>query len=337
MTASLLVLIVGVVLLVYAISGAVAHAGLFADPVSPRSNHTKPTSRAGGMLVVGCVAAIDLIFSLFGGFPLPPMFVYPVLGAALLGGLDDAVGLPAIPKLVALMAIALVGVVLTGPIPSLPLPFMEAIPLPAGLSWPLTVLFVIGFVNAFNFMDGLNGMAAGTALVGCFLVIALAATDDAGLVLVAVLTSAALFGFSLRNIRQGTIFMGDAGSLGVGTFIALAAVHSSSRGGVSFWCFLLPFVPFLTDTIVTFVKRLLSGAPVLDAHKEHFYQRLRVRGWSHQAISLAYMAMSLLGAAVGFAVVRTHAGGLILPAALGLIGVYAAVMVAMFRRGEPQS
>lgn len=337
MMVSLLILILGVILLVYAISGVAAQMGLFADNVSIRSNHTRPTSRAGGVLIVGSVVMIDLIFSLFGGLPPPPVFLYPVLAAALLGGLDDALGLSAVPKLTALTAFALVGVALTGPITTLPLPFLEPISLPALLGWPLSVLFVLGFVNAFNFMDGLNGMAAGTALVGCLLVIAMAGPQDAGLVVVGVLTSAALFGFSLRNIRLGTIFMGDAGSLGIGLFLALAAVHSSAEGPANFWCLLLSFVPFLTDTLVTFFRRLLAGAPVLDAHNEHFYQRLRSRGWSHQAISMAYMAMSLAGAACGLAIARADAVGLALPVGLGLVGVYAAVMFVMFRRGEPQS
>ncbi|WOI52103.1 hypothetical protein [Parvularcula sp. LCG005] len=325
---SLLTLCIGATVLSYIITGVVAKSGFLSDPVSARSNHTVPTSRAGGLVVL--FVAITLCgVAWSAGAPLPPPVAVMALCAGALGALDDATPLAPTLKLGVLLALSILTTLVSGVVLAVPIPFVGMVALPALVAWPLAVFFVLGFVNAFNFMDGLNGMAGGIGMAGIGLIVATGAAGSVGLVIVALILAAVLFGFTIRNVMKGSIFLGDAGSLSVGLFLAASALWSSQADASYFYIFAIGMLPLIIDTAFTLLRRAREGKSVLDAHKEHLYQRLREQGWSHQAVSAAYTALTILCGTLALSLGRSPTG-LWLAGVLG-IAAYSAAIFWMFR------
>ena len=272
-----------------------ARAGLLPDAVSARSNHARPTSRAGGAVVVLVFAGLMLSLArwtqLLGQAELR-LFAC-IACAGLLGLIDDAAGLPAWVKLIGLTLIAALVAGATGPVAALPVPGAGWWGIPGGVGFLLAAAWVLGFVNVFNFLDGLNGMAAGTGVV---LLAGLAALGAPPLVCLGL--GAVLLGFAVPNVLGGRPFLGDAGSLAVGTAIAGAALMPG-EGAV--WLLAGAAMPFLADAGLTLLRRSSEGEPLMQAHSDHAYQRLHRAGWSHQAVALAYTLLALGGAAGGIA------------------------------------
>ncbi|WP_051881343.1 hypothetical protein [Parvularcula oceani] len=268
------------------------------DAVSARSNHTEPTSRAGGLIVALCFAAGAGGLAVAGYTSQAALnLLVLVAGAATVGFLDDVLDLSAPTKLVSLIVLGLLSALLCGPIAALPVPLLGWTALPAVLGYALAALWVLGFVNVFNFMDGLNGMAGTTGMVllsGLALFCPGAGPAGGALYLAFLCLAGSLFGFLVRNIRRGAPFLGDAGSLGLGTGISAGALLLVREGGGGEIPYLLAVgaMPFLADVATTLVQRARRRAPLMQAHKEHAYQRLREAGYSHDAVSAAYGALS---------------------------------------------
>ncbi|MBB4660031.1 glycosyltransferase family 4 protein [Parvularcula dongshanensis] len=313
--------------LAYAFCGLVARWHVLSDPVSERSNHVAPTSRAGGAVVMA-------VLSLSGAavvFLLPGQRATLVLlgfsgAAALLGLLDDAHALPPVPKLVVLLSVSIGAALAVGGVPGLPLG-IAWLPLPAFLGLPIAVLWIFGFANVFNFLDGLNGMAAGTGivlLVGLGLV-----SDEQGLLFLA--GASALLGFAWRNIGQGAPFLGDAGSLGLGTLIAAGALQSAGpRDPLPLFLIAAAALPFVADAAVTMAQRFRAGAALMTAHSEHAYQRLRRAGHSHDVVSLTYTALAAIVLALGLAL-RGLDAWLPIPLALLSLVLWTVAVRRLFR------
>ena len=307
---------------------AAGRAGLLPNAVSARSNHVRPTSRAGGAVIVLVFAGLVLSLARWTALLGPPelnLFV-GIACAGLLGLIDDAMGLPAPVKLVGLTLIAALVAGAAGPVASLPVPGAGWWSLPGGLGFLLAAAWVLGFVNVFNFLDGLNGMAAGTGVV---LLAALAALGAPPLMCLGL--GAVLLGFAVPNVLGGRPFLGDAGSLAVGTAIAGAALMPGQGPGEgTVWLLAGAAMPFLADAGLTLLRRASEGEPLMEAHSDHAYQWLHRAGWSHQAVALAYALIALGGAAAGVAL---QGEGAWTPWAVivGTLAAWAAVTRAMFR------
>jgi UDP-N-acetylmuramyl pentapeptide phosphotransferase/UDP-N-acetylglucosamine-1-phosphate transferase len=183
-------------------------------------------------------------------------------------------------------------VTLTGP-PSLPGPFA-----PPLVATPLTIAWLVAFTNAYNFMDGIDGMAGGQALIagaGWAAIAWLRGSPESALA--GLIIAAASCGFLIYNWHPAKVFLGDAGSSLLGfLFAALpltvpAPDWSALAGGA-----LLGWL-FLFDTGLTLARRLLRGEDVLAAHRSHMYQRLILTGMTHQSVALKYMLLALAGIA----------------------------------------
>ncbi|RFB04325.1 glycosyltransferase family 4 protein [Parvularcula marina] len=279
---------------VYGLSGRAAAKLWLTDKVKARSNHRQPASRAGG-LVITLVILVATGVAILLGWPLPPTLAVIALVAAGIGLLDDISDIPARMKMAAFVVLCGFASIYTGPLGHIPLPFGPGISLPEPAGYVLAALFLFGFLNAFNFMDGLNGMAAGGGMIGLSVLLVLFAPSNGGIVILYVITAAALYGFAVRNLLKGGIFLGDAGSLGVAMLLGAGALHAGQARPEAVYVFAIAFIPFLLDVAYTFCRRAMRGARVFDAHKEHIYQRLRAEGWSHQAVSAAYALLILNG------------------------------------------
>lgn len=268
-----------------------------ADVPNERSSHTVVTPKSGGVAIV-----LSLVFFMvFSHFFIVPVFSPDILllfllasSLGLIGLMDDVFHLSYKPRLFVQFTVALVLVFLGYSIDHIPLPGVEEIPL--GILGPvITIFWVMGFINAFNFMDGLNGLSAGCALVVSLLILLFMPIMNPlyflfyGLIF-------SLFGYLRYNFHAGRIFMSDVGSQFLGGIFAIATlmVEPMTLGNFKYYIIPLLFLPFIYDATLTFIIRLVRGKNVFEPHKEFLFHRLNAGGWSHTQVALFYMGLVLL-------------------------------------------
>jgi UDP-N-acetylmuramyl pentapeptide phosphotransferase/UDP-N-acetylglucosamine-1-phosphate transferase len=289
--------------LVACLKGVALRLRLFDEPTH-RSLHLRPTPRVGG-LGIACTVVLGTQLAVQAPAVLMTMGLAALIAA--IGLWDDLQSLSPGGRLAMQSAIA-IGVLLIWRAPG-------GLTLgPVELSWPawlgasLAILWLVGFVNAFNFMDGIDGMAgtqAATAATG-WLIIA-TWSGNADLAIVAGLVLGAAIGFLWHNWPPASIFMGDGGSAFLGFVLAVLPWY----GGVErLWPLaVLSTWPLVFDTTFTLLRRLRRGERWWDAHRSHLYQRLVVAGWTHRATTALYGMLTAAGvaAAVTLAVVPGRA------------------------------
>jgi UDP-N-acetylmuramyl pentapeptide phosphotransferase/UDP-N-acetylglucosamine-1-phosphate transferase len=314
------------------------------DIPNDRSSHTKPTPRGGGLAIV-LVSIVGMVIAwlVYPIWSVGTLFGY-VLGGILIatvGWMDDVRPLAYRIRLAGHILVAFIAILGFGYCKSINLPLLGQISL-GWLGIPITFIWVVGLINAFNFMDGIDGIAGGQAVVGG---IGWAVVGWlSGLTLISalgLLLAAASLGFLVHNWPPSRIFMGDVGSTFLGyTFAILpvSAAQNDSRfallGALFVW-------PFLFDTAFTFSRRLRNGENVFEAHRSHLYQRLVVIGYSHRFVSIFYIGMTFLGIVLSL-IWFQNIGGSSLAVALGMpllcICLWAFVRTQEKRRiSRPQS
>jgi UDP-N-acetylmuramyl pentapeptide phosphotransferase/UDP-N-acetylglucosamine-1-phosphate transferase len=264
------------------------------DEPNERSLHTVPTPRTGGIAI--CVALL-----LGWLLSLAPQYheVFPariVLGAAMVATvslLDDLYGLPQLPRLLMHGVAAFVmidgGIVIQGEL-------LPGIVIPAGgaVAAACTFLLVLWLTNLYNFMDGMDGFAAGMAVIG-FGGLGLLGLwhGDPFFAGTALTVCAAAAGFLWFNFPPARIFMGDSGSTTLGFLAAGLLIWASRRDVLPVWQGLIIFSPFVVDATVTLLGRVLAREALFRAHRSHYYQRLVRIGWGHRRTVLAEYAVML--------------------------------------------
>ena len=237
---------------------------------------------------------------------------FPLMGLAVLafglGLLDDHVTLPALTKLGGQMFIAFLFTLIYGSIDAIPLPGFGVIDL--GFMGPLlTIFWIVAFMNAFNFMDGINGIAAlaGTITAATLALVA-ASVGETAWAAVSLLLALALFGFLPLNFRAGRLFMGDSGSQLVSFLLATLGLLAarSSNGAVSHILIPIVMTPFLFDVAFTLAHRHLRKRNLFSPHCEHIYQLLVRLGWSHNMVATTYFTLTVICA--GLAVITMSLG-----------------------------
>jgi UDP-GlcNAc:undecaprenyl-phosphate GlcNAc-1-phosphate transferase len=232
-----------------------------------------------------------------------------LVGVALIAGIglvDDLQGMRARVKLSAQVVVALVAYGLGLSIDTLDGPW-GAVSL--GIwSLPLTVLWIVGVINALNLIDGLDGLASGVALTGIAAFFAIGLIHGSADPILPVLAAAAggVLGFLRFNLPPSTIMMGDAGSMLLGFLLAAVAISLTQAGrvGMQPWIPLLVLALPLADTGRVIVRRLAAGHPVFLPDKRHVHHRLLALGLSQRRVTLVlWTASAILGfVAVGLAV-----------------------------------
>jgi len=158
----------------------------------------------------------------------------------------------------------------------------------------LAVLFLVWMTNLFNFMDGSNGMAGLQAVFGGVVLFYL--FESAGqhnLALAAASVAASCAGFLPWNLGNARVFMGDVGSISLGFVFGALLVIGVGNGSFSLPVALLVMLVFITDSTLTLIGRVLQREQWYNAHKQHLYQRLIARGWTHGRVALLYQAINL--------------------------------------------
>jgi len=290
-----------VFLIALAASRVAATARFMPDRPNHRSSHVRATSKAGGLAIIGAWIAGMLVITAFGGaddigVSAARLALLAVLALAM-GLADDRWDLAPPVKFAGQFAIAFLFVSLFGSIEAAPLPFIGNLPL-GGFGGVITVLWVVGFMNAYNFMDGANGLAAGCAVIGlCVFAVTAVFLGPLFAAMSAILLGVATFGFFTSNYDRGKIFMGDSGSQGVGFLIAALAVIAADQSSVSILTAPVIFLPLIFDVVFTLGHRLLRRKNLLHAHREHLYQLLIRSGRSHRSVAILYMAQTAFASA----------------------------------------
>lgn len=162
---------------------------------------------------------------------------------------------------------------------------------------PLTILWVIGITNAFNLLDGLDGLAAGSALFSTIVVFAVAVFSERSLVaLLAIALAGAILGFLRYNFNPATIFLGDCGSLFIGFMLSAFALLGAQKSPTVI-AVAIPVVSFglpILDTTISMLRRWISGKPLFIADREHIHHKLLDRGLSHRQVVIVLYGVSAL-------------------------------------------
>ncbi len=284
------------------------------DVPNGRSSHSVPTPRGGGApIAAGLVLAALLL--MHGTVAITFAVAVAVFGV--IGFADDLGGLPAGQRLVlqGLASVAIAGVLVDLAHPPVAI-------LVAGVA--LVALWIIGFVNAFNFMDGVNGISGAHALIGGAFYACLGwLHPDPFLAAAGAAVAAGALAFLPWNAVRARVFLGDAGSYGLGVALAVLAAYSVIRG-IPAEAALAPLGLYLADTAWTLQRRIRAGERIFEAHRTHTYQQLCDVGWSHQRVTIATAAITaalcLLGACslTGHPALRAAADLV----ALGLLAAY---------------
>jgi len=167
------------------------------------------------------------------------------------------------------------------------------------ISAVLTVFWVLLISNAFNLIDGLDGLSAGSALFSTLVVFVVSLLSGNPFVaLVTVVLAGAILGFLRYNFNPATIFLGDSGSLFLGFMLSAVSLAGAEKG-TTVVAVAIPIVAFglpLLDTVLSVVRRFLSGQPLFTADREHIHHRLLKRGFTHkQAVVTLYGVSAALG------------------------------------------
>lgn len=298
------------------------------DHPNARSSHTAPRPRSGGLAILLGLAAGG--WALAAAIPLGSALwlALCVLLVAAVSLADDVRNLSAFVRLVVHFGAA-AAIVLGGGVAlyRLDFPFWELV-LPEWFALAGSICYLIWMLNLYNFMDGIDGLAGGMAVLGFAALAAMGflagASQFAWLSLVVAAASA---GFLAFNFPPARIFMGDVGAGTLGFLAGLFTLWGARANVFPFWAGVLVFSPFVVDATWTLLRRAASGDKPWQAHRVHAYQRLVQAGWSHRRTTLCEYA--LMTSCAGSAILVREEGNLVGGAVLlGWILIY--VLLGIF-------
>lgn len=287
------------------------------DVPNMRSSHVDPTPRGGGSALALPIVVAALLSR--GMWPVRLGLLIAAVPMALLGLIEDARGIP--------IGRRFGGQILIG---VLAVPFLlqgaHLTSVDSALAAVLGVVWLVAFVNAFNFMDGINGVAGAEVIVagatyawlgrGRFPVLV-----DGGLI-----AAGAAVGFLPFNFPRARMFLGDVGSYLLGAWLAvLAALALRYRLGAV--AAAAPLALYLGDTGITLLRRIVKGEQWRQPHRTHVYQRLVAAGWSHTTVTLVIAVVSAACSFLGVAArgrpfsVQAGLGAAIVALVLGYVGL----------------
>jgi UDP-N-acetylmuramyl pentapeptide phosphotransferase/UDP-N-acetylglucosamine-1-phosphate transferase len=177
-------------------------------------------------------------------------------------------------------------------------------------------------------MDGSDGLAAAMSVIGFGTYAWAAAIAGAPDALVSLAIAAATLPFLARNFPPARIFLGDVGAVPLGFMAAVLGLEGIGSGYWPWWFPPLVFLPFIADATATLARRLATGANVLRAHRDHYYQRMVRLGVGHQGTLVLYLGLMVGVAVSAIAALRRAPGeGAVVLAlwTVGLLLLYAGI------------
>jgi len=298
------------------------------DSPNERSSHIVPVPRIGGLAIaiatiVACAISVQALDRQIIGIAMGSILL------AATGLWDDLRPLRARQKYIPQVLAAVFVAILLQPEFTVELPYLteRVNGFPAVV---VAVVWITATTNAFNFMDGIDGLVAGVAII-IALVLSVMIGDITSIILLPF--AASLAGYLAWNMHPANIFMGDVGSQFIG-FLIGAAIVMSPQKAVNAVPIIVLFTPFLFDTGFTILRRLRTGENVFSAHRTHLYQRLTVAGIGHRSVSNLYYGATSFAAMIAIVYSRTSSSvqiALIMGGVLLLIA-YAVIVMKLEQR-----
>jgi UDP-GlcNAc:undecaprenyl-phosphate GlcNAc-1-phosphate transferase len=278
--------------------------GWVAVPSHERHLHSAPLPRLGGVAIF-----ISFLMSMVAvavmGYYLPhlrsalslqalPTILVPASIIFLLGVYDDLHSVGPYVKF-AVQSVAATMLFVGGlRIVNIPVLFGQH-ELPWFVGLPLTILWVLAITNAFNLIDGLDGLAAGSALFSTLVAFVVALLNGYSLVTVMTIALAgAILGFLRYNFNPATIFLGDSGSLFIGFLLSALALEGAQKAP-TIVAVAIPVVSFglpILETSLSILRRLIGGRPVFTADREHIHHKLLQHGLTHRQVVIVLYGVS---------------------------------------------
>lgn len=281
------------------------------DIPDERKIHKGKTSRLGGIGIWFSVMLTFLTLIILSYYPKGLGLSGIIVGGSLmfmLGLVDDLFNLNAKFKLLIQVLIALMVILLGVNIDVLYNPFGENIILPWWLTYPISILWIVGITNAMNFIDGIDGLAGTTTTIACAAigVISLTVSPASPITaLVAFILMGAMLGFLIFNYHPAKIFMGDSGALYAGFMLATLSITGivNTKTTYMYLPILILAIPIL-DVAISSIRRILKGSSPFKADAEHIHHHLLHYGFTQEktllmlgltAFACAMIAIAIVG------------------------------------------
>ncbi len=273
------------------------HSQIFDIP-NDRSSHSVPTPRGGGLAIVVLTLLVVLVYAIIHNAWLQ-CSVYILMGGlvAWLGWQDDIHSLTPKIRFLVQTIVAILTIIFFGYFRFLTIPLIGEVQI-GWIGIPLTILWIVGLINAYNFMDGMDGFAGGQALLiaaGWVWISSKGGALPNQLTFwIGIAIAASALGFLPHNWPPASIFMGDVGSTFLGYSFAILPLLSLPDGGNPVLIGVVMLWAIILDTGVTFVRRAIKHENVLDAHRTHLYQRWLIAGVKGKYVNFIYFGFVLL-------------------------------------------
>jgi UDP-N-acetylmuramyl pentapeptide phosphotransferase/UDP-N-acetylglucosamine-1-phosphate transferase len=266
------------------------------DKPNARSSHSQPTVRGGGIAIMAVTGVGLIVLGLWLRDPLISIAAALAFALAAISFLDDMVSLSALLRFGMQALLVAVFLCFLGRSHSM----SSGLEGPPWLCFALMFFWMVGYSNAFNFMDGINGISGAQALVGGIgsaLIIAQFRGGEsvgAGFILASCVIAGAALGFLPHNFPKARMFMGDVSSVPLGFLLSAIAAWAAAKWGMRvFILFLTLHANYILDTGITLARRIARGEKWHKPHREHFYQRLVRSGKSHSFVTLSELGIQL--------------------------------------------
>jgi len=265
------------------------------DAPNARSSHSGHVPRGGGLAFVVTIVAAAAVLASQGKLDIALFQAVAFGGMAVagIGILDDRRGVPAGVRLAVHFIAAGWALTLFLPLPVVTLGPADVVPGPLGSA--VAIVAGVWLLNLYNFMDGIDGIAAAEAIFLSLAGVALIGTDPSreGELLLLVAVASACTGFLAWNWAPARVFMGDVGSGFLGYLVGVIALASIVQSPGTLWSWIILTSLFVADATTTLLRRLMRGELVVEAHRTHAYQWLARRWSRHSRVVLLYMSLNV--------------------------------------------
>jgi UDP-N-acetylmuramyl pentapeptide phosphotransferase/UDP-N-acetylglucosamine-1-phosphate transferase len=290
------------------------------DHPNERSSHSMPTPRGGGLAIVLLVTGTGIWFMREADWSRDLVYIVCAVVIAFLGWRDDTHSLSPRVRFAVQGLVAAASIWGLGYFSSVTIPLFGKLQLGV-VGVVITFLWIIGLTNAYNFMDGIDGMAGGVAFAAGLGWVLLTSNipylANSFVFWIALAIAAGSLGFLGHNLHPAKIFMGDVASTFLGYSFAVMPLMAANEEGDALMLGTLLMWTIIMDAGVTFIRRAVNREKLLAGHRDHVYQRLVIGGYTHSQVSIMYTVLTL----VAFRFASAWSEGSQLASALILFGL----------------
>lgn len=262
------------------------------DTPNERSLHQGVVPRGGGLAIVLLVMLATIVMAIITArYAFFSAMLISLVAWSGLSWLDDQFTLSPYRRWLVQCVIAVLTVMAFGTVEIVQLSNDHYLILPF-IGVVLSIVGVLWLSNLYNFMDGMDGLAASQSIIaGGTLSFWFWQYGDQGIAIICLVLAAASYGFLLWNWRPAKIFMGDVGSITIGAFFSTLLLIAVSRYSMPVMSFIILFGVFVADASITIIKRSIKREKIWLPHRSHYYQRLARLGFSHSKIVIGLIIL----------------------------------------------